>query len=51
MKVLALQPLGQFGIPCYKGTEVEVSDELGKKLIKGGFAKELESTKTKAKAK
>ena len=44
MKILALQPLGQFGVPCYKGTEVEVSDELGKKLVEGGYAKELSNT-------
>jgi hypothetical protein len=50
MKIIALQPLGQYGVPCYKGSEVEVSDDLGKRLIIEGFAKELE-VKTKAKAK
>ena len=45
MKVLAKQPLFQFGVLAYKGQEVEVSDKLGKELVESGFATEIKAEK------
>lgn len=38
MKIVAIQPLFQFGVSAYKGQEVEVSDKLGKDLVSKGWA-------------
>ena len=43
MKVLAKQPLFQFGILAYKGQEAEVSDKLGEELVELGFATEIKA--------
>ena len=48
MKILAKQPLFQFGISAYKGQEVEVEAKTGKDLVKRGFASEVDA-KPKAK--
>jgi len=45
MKVLAKQPLFQFGVLAYKGQEVEVSDKLGEELVELGFATEIKAEK------
>ena len=48
MKILAKQPLFQFGVSAYKGQEVEVEAKTGKDLVERGFASEVNATvKTK----
>jgi len=48
MKILAIEPLFQFGISAYKGQEVEVEAKTGKDIVERGFASEVDA-KPKAK--
>ncbi len=49
MKVLAKQPLFQFGVTAYKGQEVEVDQKTGNKLIDEGFAVAVKDANEKPK--
>lgn len=45
MKIVAIEPLFQYGVSAYKTQEVEVSDELGKELVSKGVATEVKAEK------
>jgi hypothetical protein len=47
MKVLAKQPLFQYGVSAYKGQEVEVDEKSAKMLIEKGFAEAVKVADTK----
>ena len=49
MKIIAKQPLFQFGVMAYKGQTVEVDDKTGKKLVGEGFAEAVKDAKEKPK--
>lgn len=51
MKVLALQNLYCQGVDCAKGATVDVSEDMGKYLLKKEWVSKVEKPKTKAKAK